>query len=227
MPVPIIAFQLFNLNDYDVKIFSSFEEDHLYFTNLTLVDNLDQSDEGSSKIPERLSFQSPTNNKLIITQFPFTGISAKDVSIVDVAQQHESTAKVHSVTLFDGEYNYLLVLYLKTEQDVANLLSVLSRLQIQTTTASTYQEFISNKIDELDQKIYNESKGTQRLQKKVNPIKKPFQIRNITEHVHFLEGEDPTLEQSYLSVIGFFDNVFLNANNAGSSFDATTFKRNI
>lgn len=229
MPVPIIGFQLYNLNDYDVKLFSSFEEDHLYFTHLTLVEHVEELDEGSSKNPEKLNFESPVNNKRIVTQFPFTGIYASEITIIDVQQpstETEPESQSHSVTLFDDEYNYLVVLYLSSAENVQLLLSILNKLQINTIKATSYQTFIDSKIDQLDQKLFNETKGSKRLQRKINPIKKPFQIRNISEYVHFLDGEDPQLEQSYLSIIKFFDNVFLNAQN-GSSFDATTFKRNI
>ncbi|KAH3671999.1 hypothetical protein WICMUC_004506 [Wickerhamomyces mucosus] len=220
MPLTAEAFQLYNLNDYGVKLFTGFEEDHLYIAKLNVLEFTDEYDEGSSKRSNKILFQTSSNNTNILKQFPFTGIYKNELSIVNVAKSQIT----NSITLFDEEYNYLLILYLETESKVEDLLQYLIKLGIPTVQSETFDSFISNKIEELDERLFKETKGTQRFQKKINPKKKTFQVRSIEDHVHFLEDEDPSLEEIYLRIIREFDNEFLNPQN-DNTFDSSTTKK--
>lgn len=220
MSYQVLGFQLFNLNDYGIKLFPAFKEDNLYFAKFQIVERYpdqDAHDEGSSQRSDKLLLI-PSNNKEVLKSFPFTALLRDELVQVQTTKQQLQNA----ITLFNAEYNYLLILYMDTQEAVEKLTKYFASVDLAREEFESIRQFIQVKQDELDEKLYKESLGKDRLQKKVNP-KHSKEIPLLENHIKIIEDDDD-YKDLYLQLIQQFDNEFLHSENANFEYDSTAQK---
>ncbi len=221
MSYQVLGFQLFNLNDYGIKLFPAFKEDHLYFAKFQILEKYpdqDTHDEGSSQRSDKLLLNPNAKSKELLKNFPFTALLREELVQVKTTKQQLQNA----ITLFNLEYNYILILYLDTQDSADKLTKYFASLDLNVEETETIAQFIKKKQDELDEKIYKESLGKDRLQKKVNP-KHSKEIPLLANHINIIEDDDD-FKDLYLKLIQQFDNEFLHSESANFEYDSTTQK---
>lgn len=216
----VLGFQLFNLNDYGIKLFPAFKVDTLYLAKFEIVEKQfdhQDVDEGSSQRHDKLLLV-PSKNNDVLKSFPFTGLFRDELVQVKTTKQQLSNA----VTLFNVEYNYILILYLSSQDSAQQVGKYFTDLKMETEKVETLAKFIQQKEDELDEKIYKESSGINRLQKKVNPVHSK-EVPSLANHVIFLEDDDNYKDQ-YIHLIKQFDNEFIHSESKDFEYDSTAQK---
>jgi len=216
----VLGFQLFNLNDYGIKLFPVFKENTLYFAKFEIVEKYadqDSHDEGSSQRSDKLLL-TPSKDEKLLKNFPFTALFRDELVKINTSKQHLKKA----ISLFNVEYNYILILYLDSEQTTANLNKYFTSIGLGTEDALTIREFIDRKETELDEKLFKESSGTQRLQKRANP-KHVKETPILSDHIKILEDDDK-YKDVYYELIEQFDSEFLHSESASFEYDSTTQK---
>lgn len=219
----VLGFQLFNLNDYGIKLFPAFKVDTLYLAKFEIVEKqFDQHDldEGSSQRHDKLLLV-PSKNNEVHKSFPFTGLFRDELVQVKTTKQQIDNA----VTLFNVEYNYILILYFSSQDSANKISKYFTELKMETQETETLAKFIQQKEDELDEKIYKESSGNDRLQKKVNPVHSK-EVPSLANHVIFLEDDD-TFKDQYIHLIKQFDREFIHSESKDFEYDSTAQKNTV
>ncbi|CCH46417.1 hypothetical protein BN7_6011 [Wickerhamomyces ciferrii] len=216
-----IAFQLFNLNDYGIKLFPSFKIDTLYLAKFQIVEKFpeqhDDIDEGSSQRFDKLLLIPSKNDKVqLLKNFPFTALLRDELVHLNITGSIGPLE--NGLPLFNVEYNYILILYFDTQETVNKLLNYLTNTGLQSINIDNIDKFIKDKEDEIDEKLYKESHGQKRLQKKINP-KHSKEIPLLSTHIKILE-DDETYKDVYLKLIKQFDDLFLHSENANFEYDS-------
>lgn len=216
MSFTILGFNVVNLNDYDVKLFTNFEEDNLYLSKFQLLEEYPHViDEGSSQRFDKLLFSS-TNKTNILKSFPFSGLFKSELTLIKPKEYNIS----NFISLYNDEYNYILNLYPDSKSSTILIEEYLTKLGVPVQETDSFQSFINLKTDELDEKIFKQSKGSSRLQKKVNP-KVSRELKILDQHVKIIDDDDAYAEQ-YSKLIHEFDNEFLHCEEDKYTFDSST-----
>ncbi|CDR41072.1 CYFA0S06e01068g1_1 [Cyberlindnera fabianii] len=222
MAFPVIAFQLYNLNDFDVKLFSDYQENNLYIARFAFEEHYPSTtdeDEGSSQRPDKLHLVNIGENKETLKQFPFNAMYKNELVNVKVGK----SALTRSSFLLNQEYNYLLVLYFDTPETASKFEEYLTKLELPVETAETFDEYYTKKLDEIDATIFKESRGEKRLQRKLYRGMSTREVKFLSRYVKIIE-EDAGLHDIYMKIIHEFDDEFLHSQNDKFEFDSTTQK---
>jgi hypothetical protein len=223
MSFTILGFQVYNLNDYDVKLFAKFDEDQLYIAKLQLLEkypDVDAEDEGSSQRFDKLQFSSDGKHD-VLKNFPFSALFKSELTLI----KPKSTKLSNIIALYNEEYNYILILYADSEATTHSIEKYLAALQVPSQETASFQAYIAGKIDELDDKIFKESLGQKRLLKKINP-RVTRELKILAKHVKIID-DDEKYVQTYATIIREFDEEFLHSEDNKYEFHSSTTQKSI
>lgn len=215
MSVPVLAFQIININDDSVKnLFKEIKQnDHLYVSKFDIAlsansSNDDENDKDVNKLNEKFSVTSSNTEteKLFLKHFPFNSLLNHELELITIDLNGNILLK--TVLLHNIEYNYLLILYLDSSESCSRFNATCNLPERQF---KSLKSFIHDSTTKLNEKIIKESLGKKELSRKTKIFPNSATLKNLVDHVTVIE-EDPALNERYLEIFQNFDTQFIKPN---------------